>query len=449
MPFYIRVIAPEDYGMVVNVYAIIAILLVVVTFGFETGYFRFVTDENKNKLLDSYLSFVTLLGIGILLLFHWFGDFFGPIFEISTAKGHYLELLAAIVLVDAINAIFFAELRYARKSLVYSFLRLIQVVITISFTIYFLLFMKEKTLVDVDYILLGNLLGSLSSWVYFIPKMLKRSHGVDISLLKTSFAYCFPLVLMGVFGMLNQQVEKLMLLKLDTTGNPYAELAVYGANYKIGILMAIFTQSFRLAFEPFFFRESKESDKREIYADVMKYFVYFGLLIYAGVVLFIPFVNIFLTEDYYRGNVIIPIILLAQLMFGVYYSLSMWYKKIDKTWWGIIMSASGLTVNIIANYFLIPTHGILGAALSSMMGYCVMMLMSLALGHKYYPIPYQYGRMLAMSAFVIVVVGITKYINEEFFGNLWFILSIISIIGIVFVTLAVEKINIKKMIWRK
>ena len=453
MPFYIRTIAQAEYGLVVNIYCIIAILLVVATLGFETGYFRFVNEENRDKLLDSLLAPIMLVGTAIIAVFGLFNGFCCDLLEIDAAHGSCLITAALIILVDAINAVLFAELRYDRHSVKYSVLRFLQVLITVLFTLFFILYLRHQTICGIDfgsvnavqYILIANLLGSLSSIFYFVPSFMRRAHGYDFKLLKEVMIYCLPLVGMGFFGVSNQQIEKLMLLKLDTTGDALSELAVYGANYKIGILMAIFTQSFRLAFEPFFFKESKESDKRDIYADVMKYFVYFGLFIYAAVVLFMPLVNIFLTESYYRGNSVIPIVLIGQLIFGVYYSLSMWYKKIDKTYYGFLMSVVGLSVNALFNYLLIPTYGFMGAATSALIGYTVMMVMSLVLGNHYYPINYQFTRMLLVSVGVIGLVEITRRLSAEYMSAYWFVASAICLIIILVAILMIEKVSIKNI----
>ncbi len=448
MPFYVRTISQHDYGSVIVVYSIIAILLVVVTLGFETGFFRFVTNENNNKLLDTLSGTVLVFGVFMTFVFLLFSDFFCEFFEFDSSE--VLLLASLIVLVDSFNAIFFAQLRFYSKSLKYSLLRFFQVLITVILNLFFLLFLNKQTVLGVDfsgisaisYILFANLIGSLSSTIYFLPQILRTSHSFDTQLLKTVFIYCLPLVGMGFFGIANQNIEKILMLQLDVHDDPQQQIAIYGANYKIGVLMAIFTQSFRLAFEPFFFKESKASSKTEIYGDVMKYFVYFGLLIYAGVILFMPLVNLLLKPEYFCGNIVIPFILIGQLFFGVYYSLSMWYKAIDKTYYGVIMSVVGLTVNVICNVILIPRLGYLGAAISTIVGYFVMMIMSLYLGQKFYPIDYPLKRIFLVTVGVIVAVQAIKVVNTEYLGNLWIISSMIFFLLIIFTMLKIEGIPI-------
>ncbi len=451
MPFYIRCIPQNEYGSVVVVYSIIAVLLVVVTLGFETGYFRFVTDENKNKLLDTLSSGVFFFGAFLIVLFYFFRDFFCDLFEFASTD--FLFYASLIVLVDAFNAIYFAQLRYERKSVLYSILRLVQVLITIIFNIFFLVFLNKHTFFgfdfssfnNVSYILIANLIGSLSSTIYFIPRIFKHKE-IDFQLFKRVLLYSFPLVGMGFFGVANQNIEKFLLLKLDFHEDVYSQIAIYGANYKIGILMAIFTQSFRLAFEPFFFRENSTSSKRDVYADVMKYFVYFGLIIFAGVVLFIPIVNLLLKEEYFEGNVVIPVILISQLFFGVYYSLSMWYKAVDKTYFGVIMSLVGLAVNVISNIILIPHFGYLGAAFSTLIGYFTMMVLSLYLGNKYYPINYPLLKLSVVSLVVCCFVMSVSYLNNNFFGGFWFLSSLFSLIFILLFFIKIENIDPKSLL---
>ncbi len=452
MPFYVRTISQHDYGSVLVVYSLIAILLVVVTLGFETGFFRFVNEENNKKLLDTLSG--TVLGFGVVLtgVFMLFSDFFCSLFEFESPD--VLFYASLIVLVDSFNAIFFAQLRYYRRSLKYSFLRFFQVLLTVALNLFFLLYLNRHTFFGIDfsavnsitYILIANLLGSLSSTFYFLPSIIRSGHSFDFALLKTVFVYCLPLVGMGFFGIANQNIEKILMLSLDTHDDVQAQIAIYGANYKIGILMAIFTQSFRLAFEPFFFKESKTSSKTDIYADVMKYFVYFGLIIYAVVLLFMPIVNTLLSPDYYCGNVVIPFILIAQLFFGVYYSLSMWYKAIDKTYYGILMSFVGLMVNVVCNVLLIPNFGYLGAAISTLVGYMVMMILSLYLGNKFYPINYPLKKLAIVTISVVAVVQAMKYVNENFVGNMWFLISFMTLVAIILFFARVENISISKVL---
>ena len=257
--------------------------------------------------------------------------------------------MAGIVLLDSYNAIFFAELRYLRKSLAYALLRLGQVLVNVLLTVFFLFWLRHRggvfgSVDDITYMMLANLAGSLFSTLYFLPRIAAVMTEGDADILRKALVYSLPLVGMGFFGQANTNIEKILIK------HPLAALGIYAACYKIGVLMSIFTQSFRMAFEPFFFKENKEKAKNDVYGVALKWFVYFGLFIFAGVMLFMPLLRNFLPQSYFEGTAIIPWILIGQLFFGVYYSISLWYKLTDRTYWGIIMSTIGLAVNTALNF---------------------------------------------------------------------------------------------------
>lgn len=453
-PFYIRTISKMDFGIVVSVYSVIAVLLIIGTLGFETGYFRFISNKNKKRLFDTLSLSIVSCGLLILSVFLIFGDAFSVFLELGDNGYSLLIFVALIIIVDSLNSIPFAQLRYQNKSLKYSLLRLLQVVVTVVFNIVFLILLKDKTyfgitfssIYSVHFILISNLLGSLSSTIYFLPQFLKSKYCFDFTLLKPVFVYCLPLVGMGFFGILNQNIEKILILKLVNDSNAYEQLAIYGANYKIGVLMAIFTQSFRLAFEPFFFKESKATSKTEIYGPALKYFVFFGLLIYAGVLLFMPLINTILTPDYYEGNKVIPFILLGQLLFGVYYSLSVWYKLIDKTYFGLLMSCAGLALNTVLNIILLPEFGYMGAAYSTFTGYLFMVIISFILGNKYYPISYPIRKITLVTITIVTLVFLFNYLSTRIFTNYWLIVSLLGFLTILAVLIFCENKFVNKLL---
>ncbi len=453
MPLYIRIVSQAAYGIFSYVYSWTAILLVVVTLGFETGFFRFATEENRSRLLGSLSKTVFLFGLGLLLLCCFFPEAvcWALDFDFGPDSGVFLVLMAAIVLLDSYNSIFFAELRYLRKSLVYALLRLMSVIVNVGLTCFFLFWVRKQGGVwaeidDISYMLMGNLIGSFACTVYFLPRIIGVMGQGDAQLLRQAFIYSIPLVGMGFFGQANTNIEKILIKQLDTSADPLAQLGIYAACYKIGVLMSIFTQSFRLAFEPFFFKENKERSKTDIYGSALKYFVYFGLLIFAGVMLFLPLVSIVLTDDYIEGLSIIPWILIGQLFFGVYYSLSMWYKVTDRTYWGILMSLAGLIVNTVMNFLLIPRIGYMGAAISTFVGYFVMMTLSYFLGQKYYPVEYPIKRIFLVSAFCIALTLCIVWINREFMGAFWPLLSILGVAFYALFIVRIEHIDIKSLV---
>jgi len=254
------------------------------------------------------------------------------------------------------------------------------------------------------YVLWSNLLASFIIFLILIPGIFKNNFSISKDILKVVFKYSYPIVLVGLFGILNQNIDKILLPYLINSEHPFKELAIYGANFKIGVLMALFTQSFRLAFEPFFFKEGKNRDSKAVYSVVLKYFTFFGMLIFLGVVLFIDVVNIILTPEYTEGNVIIPFILLSQLFFGIYYSLSLWYKLTDRTIYGFYMSLIGLIINLSGLFILVPLYGYIGAAVSILISFFTITIISYFLGQKYYPINYPVIHIL-----ILIFMGILLY----------------------------------------
>lgn len=444
MPLYVRVVSQTVYGTFSYVYSWIAIFLVVVTLGFETGYFRFATDDNRDRLLGTLSRTVFLFGLALVLFCGFFPGVSCQVldFDFGPQSGVYLVIMAVIVLLDSYNAIFFAELRYLRKSLKYALLRLASVIVNVVFTVFFLFWLRHQggffsSEDDITYMMFANLLGSLFCTLYFIPRIAQVLTQRDTALLKQALVYSLPLVGMGFFGQANTNIEKILIKHLDPSADPLASLGIYAACYKIGVLMAIFTQSFRMAFEPFFFKENKDRAKTDIYGPALKWFVYFGLLIFTGVMLFMPLVRLILPESYYEGTAIIPWILIGQLFFGVYYSLSLWYKLTDRTYWGIIMSAIGLAVNTALNFILIPRFGYIGAAWSTFVGYAVMMIVTYVLGQHYFPVEYPVRRLLFVGFCVAVFVfGVSSLLDSV--GSWWVALSVVGSAVVVGFIAAVE-----------
>jgi O-antigen/teichoic acid export membrane protein len=238
--------------------------------------------------------------------------------------------------------------------------------------------------------------------------------------------------LVGITGMITQNIDKIILpVLLDSNG--FEQLAIYGANFKIGVLMSLFTQSFRFAFEPFFFK-SKDQGK-VTYARIMDYFIFFGLIIFLGVNLFIRAVNIVLTDEYLAGNSIIPLVLLAQLFYGIYFNLSLWYKLIDKTWYGALFGFVGTAVTVGLNFILIPAVGIIGAAWALLAGYFCMMVMSGLTGQRHYAVPYNTARYLLyfILAFAIYLLDKWVVIDNLFFSTIFKGFIFVLFIGSFFV----------------
>ena len=419
-PFYIRTLLQEEFGVIVNIYSFIAVLLVINTLGFETGYFRFVKEFDSKKVRNSLLAGIGIFSAIIIAFTLIFLSNISILFENIESIKWIIILAVLIVTGDAINSIPFAHFRYQNKALKYSGYRLLQIILTVLFNLIYLVLFPYlidygynlptyiyKSDLRIFYVLWSNFLASFIIFLIFIPGILRDKFSISKRILQIVFKYSFPIVLVGLFGILNQNIDKILIPYLIQSNNPFKELAIYGANFKIGVLMALFTQSFRLAFEPFFFKEGKSKDSKAVYSEVLKYFTFLGMLIFLGVMLFIDFVNIILTPEYTEGNIIIPFILLSQLFFGIYYSLSLWYKLTDKTIFGFYMSLIGFVINLIGLITLVPLFGYIGAAVSIFISFFVIMVISYFLGQKYYPIDYPVIRIL-----ILIILGILLYIID-------------------------------------
>lgn len=403
MPFYIRIIAPEEYGVVVNMYGIISILLVVFTYGLETGFFRFARKEN---VADVFKTSITVLSVTSLVLMVLSSVFAGSISQYFYNGEHAFSivLIGIIIGFDAFLSIPFARLRLENQSLRFGFIKLVSIFLNIGFNLFFFLGLPAllsfvaaehplKELYEqgngVLYILLSNALSSVLAIVFFIKDLTGMTGSFSWSLLRPIMVYSWPVLIVGITGMVTQNSDKILMPKLIGKDG-FTELAIYGANFKIGVLMSLFTQSFRFAFEPYFFNNKERGVTA--YAQIMEFFIFFALIIFLGIVVFQDLINILLVEDYIRGNSIIPIVLLAQLFYGIYFNLSLWYKLTDKTVFGAIFGVIGMVLTVILNFALIPAIGMVGGAYALLAGYGIMMIISFIIGQKYYPIPYSLKR---------------------------------------------------------
>nr|WP_319400611.1 polysaccharide biosynthesis C-terminal domain-containing protein [uncultured Carboxylicivirga sp.] len=456
MPFYIRTLDPELFGGVTNIYSYIAVVLVILTFGLETGYFRFVTNENKSDLLKTLTLFVTGISaifIGLVFIF---------IQLITNTIGNQFltpdifKYGAIIVALDAVISLPFADLRFRNLKMKFAGLRLIQVLVNILLNVFFLVFLPYlinndirwvETIFDVNnrlkYVFISNILSSGIIAIYFIPSFLKAKGRIIKSFYLPVLKYSAPIMIVGLFGMLIQNSDKILMVKLIKDNGMHA-LGIYSANYKIGVLMMLFIQSYRLAFEPFFFKEGKENASKELYARILKYFVIFGTIIYVGVLLFMKIINNFLLPEYFEGNVIIPYVLLGQLFFGIYYSLSLWYKLTDNTKYGAYISGIGAFIVIILNIILVPKYGYSGAAFSSFICFFLMMVLSFFLGQKFYPVKYPVKTIIAyvLSAIILVYLSGKLPINNDLF-----LLGTKAVIFVGYITCIafIERNNFKKL----
>ena len=406
--------ASGDYGISTNVYAYTALILVLLTFGMETTLFRFANDDRLTpeigrKHSDTVFSTVmavvgTLTVVFLLLVF----GFIGPI---SNALGYgqhpeYLQMMAAVVAMDALQAIPFSYLRYQKRAIRFASLKLLFIALNIGLNVFYFVVLGKTS---VYYVFFINLLCTGFISLLFIPDLIKIHWHYDGRLLKRMLSYSWPILILGIAGILNQVADKIIFpLVYPDQAQANVELGIYGSCVKIAMIMAMITQAFRYAYEPIVFAKSKDTDKSEYYASAMKYFLIFTLLAFLCVVGWMPLLQYIIGEEYREGLGVVPIVMAAEIMMGVYFNLSFWYKLIDKTIYGAWFSLVGCAVLFAVNIIFIPKYGYWACAWGGVAGYGTAMVLSYVVGQKKNPIPYP---MRSMAIYVLVTVILTMMMN--------------------------------------
>ena len=417
---YVRTNQISENGAVSEILAFSAILLVLFTYGLETGFFRFSKDDKQKDVFRTSVSMLaissSLLIILTLILAPSLNNFLGGGKCLSS-----IYLVGFTIAFDAFLSIPFANLRLQNKAFLFAVIKLFNIVINITLNLFFLLLIPHlivknilpdsfvnlyNSFDNVFFIFLSMLIASISQFFFFIPQFKKLSGKFDINIVKQMLKYSWPVLLVGFTGMIIQNSDKLLISKL--VGNGLQDTGLYGVNFKIGVLMSLYTQSFRFAFEPFFFK--KRDDGIKSYAKVMEYFVFFGMIIFLGITLYFNIISLIITKQYSGGNMIIPFVLMGFLFFGIYYNLSLWYKLTDKTIWATYFGFTGMAITLLLIFILIPKIGIIGGAIAFASGYFVMMIFSYFKGQKVYYVPYNIPKILSYIFIALFIFFIDKFV---------------------------------------
>ena len=410
VPLYTRLFPEDMYGVVTYVYSIVALALIILTYGMETGFFRFANHERYSNPDEVYSTSLTSLGFTSTLFFALVLLFLEPVSRAMECGGHesYVWMMALAVAIDAYSCIPFAYLRYKKRPVRFAMLKLVNIGLNIVLNIFFLLICPWLMRVapgwvewfyvadfGIGYIFLSNLIASAVTLVMLLPDIVRIPLKFNGRLLREMLAYSFPLLVLGIAGIMNQTLDKILYPVLATS-DAMAGLGIYGANYKIAIVMVMFIQAFRFAYEPFIFSQSRErgDNKLQAYRDAMKYFVIFALFIFLGVMYYLDILRYFVRPDYWAALKVVPVIMAAEFFFGIFFNLSLWYKLTDKTVWGTWFSLLGLAVTVVLNVLLVPRYGYMGCAWAAFCCYGVMMLASYFVGNAKYPIGYNVGRLM-------------------------------------------------------
>ena len=423
------------YGVVTNIYAWVALMLVLLTCGMETGFFRFA-NKGQDDPMRVYSTTLLSVSIGSVVFVVLGLLFLEPIAGWLEYGEHpwYIGMMMIVVAMDAIQSIPFAYLRYKKRPIKFAALKLLFIFLNIALNLFYYVVLKGN---DVGYAFLFNLVCTSVVMLCMIPELRGFTYVLDRELLKRMLRYSLPLVILGVAGILNQVADKIIFpFVYPDEAEATVQLGIYGAASKIAMIMAMFTQAFRFAYEPFVFGKSKEKDSREMYAQALKFFIIFTLLAFLAVMFYLDILRHIIGRDYWDGLRVVPIVMAAEIFMGIYFNLSFWYKLIDETRWGAYFSLTGCTILILMNIFLIPKYGYIACAWAGFTGYGVAMLLSYFVGQKKYPIQYD---LKAIGMYVLLAAVL--YLAAEYvpIDNIYLRMAYRTVLLILFIAYVVKR----------
>jgi len=457
VPLYTRIFLPNEYGVVTELYAYASFLMVLLTFGMETTFFRFSESRDEKERVYS-TSLIPVIVVN--LVFVSMGILGSSWLAEKLHYGRHAEYLVYFVIIvglDAITAIPFARLRQQHRALRFATLKLVTIGVNIVLNLFFLLLcpwlLKHgfsgisaiyEPAFGVGYVFLANMVASAIGALLLFGDIFRVRVEFDGSMFREMFRYAMPLLLAGLAGMVNETLDRILLRYLlvvpagvaDPHGYVMAQIGIYGANYKVSILMTLFIQTFRYAAEPFFFSHARETDSRQLYSRVMTCFILFGLAIFLGIMLYLDVVKYFIGARFYPGIGIVPILLLANLCLGVIFNLSIWYKLNNMTRFGAYITIFGALVTIAANCVLIPLMGYAGAAWATFICYFLMMLLSYFWGQRYFYIEYDLGKIAGYVALAFALYGVSTVWS---FSSLGATLAMNSLLFLSFIAFALHR----------
>ena len=449
-PFYALLFTSDQFGIITEMYAYVAFLVVLLTYGMETAYFRYATlpDLNAQKVYSNTLyslSFTTTLFILLAMVFSQ------DIANWLRYPNHeeYIVWFALIVGLDALASIPLAKLRKESRAKKFAVVNLINVGVNIGLNLFFLWYCKgnfdagnSNWLIDlcynpevgVGYVFIANLIASVIKFIILVPEMDIKGE-FDMSLLKGMLKYAYPMLFVGLAGIVNEMLDrtilKEMLTKQYLAEDTYpteelahqaalAQLGIYGGNYKITMIVSLFIQAFRYAAEPFFFNQEKEKDAKKTYAKVMNIFVIVVALFFLVISLNLQIFKFFTPNpDYWQGLVVVPILLGANVFLGIYVNQSIWYKLSNKTHYGTLISVVGAIITVVANVSLIPIWGYVGCAWATLFCYSFMVVFSYYLGQRHYPIPYNLRKIALFLGSATLFYFISWKVDPNGVFNVW------------------------------
>ncbi len=443
---------PADYGVVGDLYGLVVMLNIVLIYGMETAYFWFCKKEgNTDKVYSTSLISLIVTSTTFIILAFVFAK---PIAQLLEYPQHpeYIWWFGLIIGFDAICAIPFVKLRLENKAMRFASLKLFNIGVNVLFTVLFLLVFPaiDKHIyhlpsfvyspkIGIGYIFIANVIASVATLV-FLYKDFTIKLSFDFVLWRKMLKYALPLLLAGLAGGVNDVIDRQFLkYMLPESANPMTQLGIYFANLKIAVILVVFIQTFRFAAEPFFFNYEKEKDSKTMFADIMKYFIVFCLIIFIATMGNLSIIKYFVTKNYWVGLGIVPIMLLANLFIGVYLNLSIWYKLSGKTMYGAYIIVFGSAITILINYFFVTQYGYYASAYARLLCYVAMTIICYFLGQKYYRIPYNL-KDIGHYALISLVIVILMYLLGSYSSVIQLILNNVIVIVFVFYILKREKL---------
>lgn len=466
VPLYVYIFPTEQYGIVSYLYSFTAVALVILNYGMETGFFRFVNKEDRpERVYTTALSSVAITSALFIILIT---VLLQPVSTAILLPRHplYVWLLGVTVAVDAFSNLPFAYLRYKKKAFRFAGIKLLNIGLNIGLNLFFLLVCPWLERVapgtidwfyapaggvafGIGWIFVANFISSAVILLFLLPELTGRHWEFDRALLRQMLRYSWPLLVLGVAGILSQNMGQIIIPYLFKGNEEAARsmVGIYGANIKIAIVMVMFAQAFRYAYEPFIFARAKNDgeDKKQAYCDAMKFFVVFALVIFLGVMYFLPILKHFVSPGYWAGLRVVPIMMAAELCFGIFFNLSLWYKLTDRTQWGMYLSLLCFVLMLVFNLWFVRAIGIpngyMGSAWAALASYFIVMLVSYFVGRHYYPLPYQIGRMSLYVVLAALLYG-AGLLTENCATWLMYTLRTVMLLGFIGVICVFEDVPV-------
>lgn len=423
-PILATIFASAEYGRITTLFTIAAFLNILFTYGLETSYFRFSAQQPEPKVYNTCSSSIIISTVLLTGLLWLLTDNIAVFLELSDHP-EYILWVILIVALDTLSVMPFAKLRYTGRPRKFAAIKILNILINVGLVIFFLVVCKndyEKNAntffsviynpqIGLGYVIIANLVASAVTLLLLAKEFLQFNFRLDTAFWKEMMRYSWPLIIVGFGGMINETIDRIMLLKLypGTTEQAFSQSGIYSANYKLAVLIVLFIQAFRMGAEPFFFKQSTSENAQRTYARVMKFFIIACCFCFLAVVLFLDIWKYFMGTrhpEYYTGLKVVPILMVAKIFLGAYYNLSVWYKLTNRNLTGAWITIGGAAITILFNWIFIPVWGYMACAVATILCYGFMMVTSFVFGQQHYRIPYAWKKLLAYIVICILIFGL-------------------------------------------